>query len=452
MALPNDFINALHKDYGDEADGIIEAISHTAPPVSIRFNPAKNKTIERSKAVKWNEFGAYLLQKPVFTLDPHFHGGKYYVQEASSMFIYEILQQLEIPEDAFAVDLCAAPGGKTTLLADYLINGILISNEIIKNRVSILKENIVRWGTGNIIVTNNEPIDFKFMANQFDVMLIDAPCSGEGMFRKDANAISEWALKNVDICYHRQRNIFNDAITSVKNNGYIIYSTCTFNHFENIKNVDHWCETYKLKSIRLKIPENWGILEVKENDAYGYQFLPNKIEGEGFFVSIFKNESNQPQRKATSKPGMMQKLSKSELDCIADFVNVADRYFLKNKFGDVYAYDKKQYEVIDDFLHHFKVIYSGIKCGNFNKNIFIPDHALAMSGLVSEKIKRVNLSKDDALAYLNKTLLKVDVAEKGWCIAAFENTSLGWIKNLGNRINNYLPNELRIRMSINALT
>lgn len=448
MELPNDFIISLNDYYGNEAAAIINAILTSKPPTSIRYNILKSKNVHQGDVVSWHPEGRYLDEKPVFTLDPHLHGGKYYVQEASSMFIREILSQLHLDKNARILDLCAAPGGKSTLLADYFKEGLLVSNEIIKNRAQILKENIIKWGSGNVVVTNNEPKDFYRLENYFDLIVVDAPCSGEGMFRKDADAIQEWSLRNVDICVARQREIIKNIVKCLKPDGHLIYCTCTYNYKENIENVTQFCEDHDLHSIPLETNDEWNLEIIKKENRIGYQFLPHKVKGEGFFVSVMQKSSEQKTEKWTTKKSNLQKLTKSELDLILKFVKTDDLHFYKTNLGDIYAYKEIMHEDIHGLLVNLKVIHSGIKCGNLNKSVFIPDHSLAMSMIVSDDIPKVELNKSESLSYLNKTLLHINSSNIGWCIVNFEGTALGWIKNLGNRINNYYPSEWRIRMDI----
>lgn len=450
MELPNDFMISLNNYYGNEASAIINAILNSKAPTSIRYNTFKSSGVQEEESVLWHPNGRYLDEKPVFTLDPHFHGGKYYVQEASSMFIYEVLRQLNLENNVKILDLCAAPGGKSTLMADFFKDGLLMTNEIIKNRAQILKENIVKWGSGNVVVTNNEPKDFLNLKDFFDLILIDAPCSGEGMFRKDADAIQEWSLRNVDSCVIRQRDIIKNVVKSLKPQGHIIYCTCTYNHKENIENVKHFCIDHELTSIPLQSDALWNLETISKDDVVGYQFLPHKVKGEGFFVSVLKKPSQQITEKWSPKKSNFQKLIKAELDIILNFVKAGNLHFYKTNQGDVYAYSEIMKDEMPWLLDNFKVIHSGIKCGNLNKNVFIPDHSLAMSMIASDNIPRIELNKTEALTYLNKTLLNIDSPYKGWCIVSYEGTALGWIKNLGNRINNYYPVDWRIRMDISG--
>lgn len=447
--LPNDFIENLKRDYAQQSDAIVQAITETNSPISIRYNRNKYGNAEIVEPIKWNSFGTYLFERPIFTLDPSFHAGQYYVQEASSMFLGEVLNQLDINSPLKVLDLCAAPGGKSTLMLDYLgEDDFLVSNEIIKNRANILKENIIKWGRVNCVVTNNEPKDFSNLYNYFDVIVVDAPCSGEGMFRKDKDAIKEWSNENVEKCYVRQQEIIDAVIPSLKENGYLIYSTCTYNRKENIDNVSQFCTQQEMTSIQLTVSDFEGIQEVKNEKIFGYQFLPNRLKGEGFFISVMQKKMTDSKPIYKSKKQTLNALSKNEKDILSKWIHSATASIYKNHLGDVYAYNQTLGAEINFLLENLRVVYSGVKCGNINKEVFIPDHALALSDLVKEDIIKIELSKQDALKFLNKTLTNIDSPKNGWHLATYENLGLGWIKNMGNRINNYFPVEWRIRMDI----
>ncbi|MGI8893198.1 MAG: methyltransferase RsmF C-terminal domain-like protein, partial [Bacteroidia bacterium] len=233
--LPSVFISHLDNLLGNEAVELIKSFS-TTPPVSIRINPFKNYfPPENSGKVPWCDTGFYLPVRPVFTLDPSFHAGAYYVQEASSMFLEQAIKQITKKEEPVKVlDISAAPGGKSTHLLSLLPkNSLLVANEVIRSRAGILKENIIKWGVPNVIVTSSDPERFSDLKSFFDIILVDAPCSGEGLFRKDANAIKEWSQENVNLCHQRQKRILNNVWTALRPGGYLIYSTCTYQTKEN---------------------------------------------------------------------------------------------------------------------------------------------------------------------------------------------------------------------------
>src|SRR5258706_10320635 len=247
------------------------SVHERLPSTSIRINPLKSRPRELEK-VPWTDFGYYLDQRPSFTFDPLFHGGAYYVQEASSMFLEQALKQThDLSQPICVLDLCAAPGGKSTHLLSLLNEGsLLVSNETIRSRATILTENIQKWGSNNVVVTNNDPADFHKLEGFFDVIVVDAPCSGEGLFRKDPNAINVWSEENIELCALRQQRILNHIWSSLKKNGVLIYCTCTYNEKENEGNLNWLLKEKKVESIKLKVKSDWGVEEVKIKDIFGY--------------------------------------------------------------------------------------------------------------------------------------------------------------------------------------
>ncbi len=233
MQLPQQFIDRVVQDLGaSQADALFAALG-TESPTSIRLNPYKiDKPIDESP-VGWSKYGFYLPQRPSFTLDSDFHAGAYYVQEASSQFVGHILASRNV-EGARVLDMCAAPGGKSTLYSTLVgLEGLVVANEINRARASVLADNARKWGLGNIVVCNNRPEHLAQFESWFDVVAVDAPCSGEGMFRKMDGAVEEWSVANVAMCAQRQKEILDNAWLSLKAGGVLLYSTCTFNHDEN---------------------------------------------------------------------------------------------------------------------------------------------------------------------------------------------------------------------------
>ncbi|MBQ8737280.1 MAG: RsmB/NOP family class I SAM-dependent RNA methyltransferase, partial [Bacteroidaceae bacterium] len=259
MTLPDIFINRMRLLLGDKTYSEFEQSFSEIPPVSIRYNPNKWQKEKNGVKVPWCESGYYLPSRPTFTFDPSFHAGTYYVQEASSMFLEQFLNTY-IKHPVVALDLCAAPGGKSTLTISKLPAGsVLVANEIIKLRSQKLAENIIKWGNPNVIVTNNQASDFSYLNEFFDLIICDVPCSGEGMFRKDAQAIEEWSSNNVDICQNRQREIINDIWRSLKPGGLLVYSTCTYNTLENEENIEWIVKTFGAEVLPCSPVEKWNI-------------------------------------------------------------------------------------------------------------------------------------------------------------------------------------------------
>ena len=280
MNWPNEFTDRVKNDLGSTGENLIQALNEP-PPVSIRFNPFKIKNwSENFEGVKWNPNGIYLPKRPVFTLDPYFHAGAYYVQEASSMFLEEAIKQtIELQKPLKVLDLAAAPGGKTTLLAGMLSSeSLLLANEVIKSRYKILRQNVAKWGLPNVYTSNHDASGLTNLSGFFDVVVIDAPCSGEGMFRKDPQSAKEWSMENVKLCASRQKKILADAMNLLAEDGVLIYSTCTYNAEENELNAKWLHKSFPLDPMRLSLPEDWNIT----SGDYGYQFYPHQTKGEGF--------------------------------------------------------------------------------------------------------------------------------------------------------------------------
>ena len=288
--LPEEFIQETRLVMGEERfNSYMEAFNEEAP-TSIRLNPKYNFGAMSQHAVPWCEEGFYLEGRPQFTFDPLFHAGCYYVQEAASMFVTHILRQSgDCPQSA--LDLCAAPGGKSTALRSVLPpDCVLISNEPIGARAQILLENVTKWGGTNHIVSNNYPRDFRKAKLKFDVILCDVPCSGEGMFRRDPNTISEWSPQNVEKCWQLQREIVADAWECLNPGGLLIYSTCTFNTKENEENVRWIIDTYDAEILEIPIKPEWHITGslLEGFDAPVYRFIPGITQSEGLFMAVFR--------------------------------------------------------------------------------------------------------------------------------------------------------------------
>lgn len=332
MQIPVDLLHSLEGIKGFNKESFLKVHVSGEQITSVRINPNKwkkrqqvvhpspslNKTQEEStsashntdhspanlnlseaitRKVPWATHGYYLSKRPSFTLDPLFHAGTYYVQEASSMFLEQALRQTtDLSQPLRVLDLCAAPGGKSTLVQSLIAeNSLLVSNEVIKSRASVLEENCTKWGAANIIVTNNDPIVFQRLENYFDVIIIDAPCSGSGLFRKDAQAISEWSENNVQLCSQRQQRILADSYPALKKDGILLYSTCSYSEEENEGILDWMLDSFAVSSLQLAMygegdNEEWGIIETvsKKHAAFGYRFFPDKIAGEGFFIACFR--------------------------------------------------------------------------------------------------------------------------------------------------------------------
>jgi len=422
---------------------------------SIRINPDKISSVDLldyiTEPVAWCKDGYYLSERPVFTFHPLIHAGAFYVQEASSMFLWHILNNIDVNENAKVLDLCAAPGGKSTLLSSFFKDGVIVCNEVIQSRAAILVENIVKWGNDNTIVTNNDPRQFADCYQLFDVIVLDAPCSGSGMFRKDNAAIGEWSAENVLHCSQRQQRILSDILPCLKTGGYIVYSTCSYSKEEDEDIADFIVkENPSLQTVQIPVKEEWNIVETisdKEN-AWGYRFFPDKVKGEGFFVSVFKKTDN-TDFPAFDRPVKEDKnvvVTKTEKEVIHSFIDIAAEYeYLRNR-DSILALPMANIEFIRLIISKLYIKRAGIELGSIKGKDFIPSHHLAMSKLSGLIEQKVEVDKEMALNYLRKKEMNL-IAPKGWNLIQYKNLSLGWIKGLPNRINNYYPSEWRILKS-----
>ncbi|MFZ0473781.1 MAG: RsmB/NOP family class I SAM-dependent RNA methyltransferase, partial [Bacteroidales bacterium] len=359
--FPEDFLKRIsHQDYID-AKGLTEALGQPSP-VSVRINPYKwTYPVSGYKNVPWEPQGFYLPVKPLFTPDPLFHAGVYYPQEASSMFTGEVFRQVTAGMgDLRVLDLCGAPGGKSTHLSALIGDrGFLIANEVIRSRAAVLAENITKWGLGNTVVTHNDPSSFASLPSFFDVIVADAPCSGEGMFRNPA-AVQEWSMQNARLCSERQRRIVMEAWPALKPGGILIYSTCTFNPAENEENISWFRDSTAAESVGIDISGNNGIETVRYAGTEGYAFHPGRVEGDGFFIAVLRKTEGQSEGHLKVR-AVNQKLSAKTSGLAGPMIDVdSDRLIMADNRIIALATDRNVFSYIDERL---KVIKSGTMIG-----------------------------------------------------------------------------------------
>ena len=421
MRLPKEFEEYTRSLMGEELySKLISGLAAT-PPVSIRLNPfkvAKDAYLEDEEQlnglqltpVPWAKDGYLLSERPSFTLDPLFHAGAYYVQEASSMFLDFIIRQL-VKEPVTMLDLCAAPGGKTTCAMAALPEGsILYSNEPIRTRANILAENVMKFGHPDIIVTNNYAKDYAKAKKTFDVILTDVPCSGEGMFRKDPNAINEWSTSNVDSCWKIQRSIVEDIWQCLKPGGILIYSTCTFNAHEDEENVQWIIDNLGADPIALEgVKEEWNITGALKGNLPVYRFIPGKTKGEGLFMAVMRKKGEPTQG---STPTILKKERKISM---------------KEK--------------------GLKVMTHGINPPTQKGKKTIPDISLALSINQKENdYPHVDVDRQTAINYLRREAITLPAdTPRGIVTITYKGLGLGFANNIGNRANNLYPQEWRIK-------
>jgi NOL1/NOP2/sun family putative RNA methylase len=449
--LPPSFIQSLQNAPSFNAAAFIESHTTKNQLTSIRINQAKTNNqlpiINNQLQIPWCANGYYLTQRPSFTIDPSFHAGAYYVQEASSMFLEQAIKQtVNLNASLKILDLCAAPGGKSTLIQSLLNEqSFLVSNEVIKTRVNILAENITKWGAVNVVVTNNDPIHFQKLSNYFDAIVVDAPCSGSGLFRKDPDAIDEWSENNVTLCSQRQQRILADVLPALKQNGILIYSTCSYSMQEDEDIADWLISEGNMQSMRLHIDDSWGIVETQSttHKAYGYRFYPDKVKGEGFFIAAFKKLSG-PENTVKQQKPKLEKLSMGEQEILNKYLQHPYQFYFVKHGNTILALPNNLQLELPILQQALFIKKAGIKMGTIIKNELVPEHELALSTVISERVEAVEVDENIALQYLRRQNIIIDTKIKGWALVKYKDLPLGWAKILPKRVNNYYPNNWRI--------
>ncbi len=437
----------LSKEFLPDPESFIEA-QQKAAPVSLRLHPRKAGDIayQEAEPVAWNSHGRYLQDRPSFTMDPLFHAGAYYVQEASSMSIEAALKDLFPSERELTVlDLCAAPGGKSTLLASFLNgNGVLVCNEVIRSRAQILKENIDKWGYANVLVSNNDPRDFKKLPGVFDVIVCDAPCSGSGMFRKDPKTANHWSPEAVVHCAARQSRIIEDCWPALKEGGVLIYSTCSYSEEENEHQIKNLIEQSECELVFPGALENiQGVVKTSE----GFRFYPHRLKGEGFFISIVRKTS--PNRELFYFNKRIQFLP---LHSDAEqLLENPEQFVIWQGKTARHIFPAEQADEMASLAPILYLLKAGIEEGETKGDKLIPSQELALSVNLRQNINHIDLSENDALKYLRKEALPNPFGACGFTLMKYQNLPLGWGNALPNRINNLLPKSWRIRKDIDSL-
>jgi len=426
-----------------------EDVHQLPSPVSIRINSKKGNPALQSPPVAWTTTGFYLDERPSFTLDPAFHAGSYYVQEASSMFLEQaFLQCTDLNRPLNVLDLCAAPGGKSTHLLSLMNKeSLLVSNEVIRSRASVLAENIQKWGYNNVVITSNDPEDFQRLAGFFDVMVVDAPCSGEGLFRKDPQAMQEWSPDNVAICSKRQQRILRDSWTSLKEGGILIYSTCTYNESENEQNLSWLKQEYDVEFLSLLLNEEWGIEKVGTSDTVGYRLFPHRVKGEGFFLSVMQKRSSEGSSRMKNRNSLTQPPRKI-MEQLQSWIQLPYEKTFIIRNDKVQFFPSSKLNDIEHLSRNLYLLMAGTLMASLKHDKLIPEHPAALSvDLDKPYFNYLNVSHSEALQFLRKETLQLDSVKKGFALIRYNTIGLGWVNILDNRINNLYPAEWRIRMA-----
>lgn len=466
--LPSAFVSQMQSQLGEDYPAFVDALNEK-PVVSVRLNAIKpGAEFPEGSPIPWCENGLYLPERPVFFRNPLIYTGAFYVQEASSMLVG---QCLDFKQDLKVLDLCAAPGGKSTLLLDRLSpDSLLVSNELVGNRSRALIDNLSRWGRPNAFVSNSHPRDLSGLEHFFDAIVVDAPCSGEGMFRKDPKVIDHWSPGVVRNCALRQKDILGQVIGSLKPGGRLVYSTCTYNPQEN-EQIIQWLldkEPGVFKVVPMEFPAEWGLTPgttegYSEELRHTYHCYPHKVRGEGFFIACL--EKTAPSRRIVQSPRALKRqkrnrkpreeaaprreiqLGKKEIQVAKEFVK--GEHPLRVRREGLDAVPQQFMDDLETLEPHLRILKAGIRVGTVLKGKFIPDHDLALSELTPEEVPVVEIEAQTALEYMKRLPVGIEAEGlRGWVILSYQGRHIGWVKVLENRINNHLPKELRLRANI----
>lgn len=470
--LPQKFVNMLQElKLGDAA----EALTGT-PEVSVRLNRAKPRpaiaSTEGAKPVPWCERGLYLPSRPSFTLDPQWHQGLYYVQEAGSMFHAYIAGHLlaGVASPLKVLDACAAPGGKTTAVIDTLPEGsVIVANEYVPSRAAVLKENLIRWGYPGVIVTRADTAALGLLDETFDLIIADVPCSGEGMMRKDDDAVAQWSESLIEECASLQRRIVENLWPALRPGGTLIYSTCTFNRRENEENVAYICSNLGGETIDIPVDQSWGITPALLADGspdpslHCYRFIPGRTRSEGLFVAAIRkpddasshsshvsyqsspahpsDKKSKPARSQRSgdRGGSRGKVSPESL--IKECPRPAGDYEIIARDDRLTAFPRPHRRLLERVKEVADVIAEGILLATVKGSTLIPAHQLALSSALSpEMYPRHEIDLPTALDYLrgNSPVLPEE-APRGYVVLTYLGEPLGFVKNLGRRTNSLYP-------------
>ena len=465
MELPRTFVERVLCDLGTtEGEALCRALDGEAC-VSIRVNPAKAEGLRGEQParvsevlpmltaagrVPWCADGFLLAGRPSFTFDSDFHAGAYYVQEAASQFVGCLLQ--EVPTSgARILDLCAAPGGKTTLYASLVgRGGLVVANEINRRRASVLADNVRKWGTGNVVVTTCQPHAVCDCEAWFDVVAVDAPCSGEGMFRKDPAARGEWSENNVRQCAARQDDILREAWRALRPGGTLIYSTCTFNRDEDEGSLERmlaWAGDEVAAPYPVDVDPAWGIVEGEVGPFRTFRFFPHRTVGEGFFAAVARKAPDAPgrQRLPKGRRSMVAPADRASAGELRRWVREPDRMVFGTVAGTGYAWYGEQAEAVKTLSEALPVICSGVALGQLFKGRLKPDPALAFfDGLERGAVPVAGLDDEQALRYLRRQEVAAGALAEGVNLVTARGRALGFAKRIGARVNNMYPNSLRI--------
>jgi 16S rRNA C967 or C1407 C5-methylase (RsmB/RsmF family)/NOL1/NOP2/fmu family ribosome biogenesis protein len=441
MKLPEEFIAQVRDLLPDEWEALVGAIMTTEPSVAVRVNGARGVGVpDGARRVPWCSEGFYLADRPVFTFDTDWHAGRYYVQDASSMFIAHVIRHF-IHEPVRYLDLCAAPGGKTTAAVQTLPpHSLTVANEIVPPRARVLADNVIRWGDPRCVVTSNAPAHLGKFTHFFDVIAADVPCSGEGMMRKDDEAVSQWSPALVEQCAQRQREILADVWPALRPGGLLIYSTCTYNRQENEEMADYIVRELGATSLEVPIDPSWNIHSAIGSKCHCYRFMPHRVDGEGLFMAVFRKAGDAAHQDVRIK----EKNAKITDEIVREWLALPDDYVLDKQGDLMIAVPQDIRREVAALRASLNVLHAGVELATIVGRKMVPHHALAMSmARAVEAFPVCDVDYSTALRYLRGESVPVD-GPRGHILVAHQDAVLGFANNLGNRANNLYPKSQRI--------
>lgn len=446
MTLSADFIAQMRAILPDEADALLAAITSTEPSVAIRVNPLKAPAdaAPALRRVPWCDAGRYLAEREPFTFDVDFQSGRYYVQDASSMFIHHVLRHL-VKEPVRYLDLCAAPGGKTTTAISALPQGsMVVANEIVNARARVLCENLQKWGAPRCVVTCNAPHHFGRLSHFFDVVAADVPCSGEGMMRKDEQARRQWSPALVKQCADLQRSIIADVWDALRPGGLLIYSTCTYNTLENEQMLAWMVHEYGAEPMAVPVPEQWHIHPAIEGNLPCYRFMPHRTEGEGLFMAVLR-KPEAPRKEVRLKKAKATKAKPLPVPKDVRFrLKDADHFDFSVVNDEVVAVPADMAPIMPAFAD-LNVMHMGVNVGAIKGKNCVPSHSLALSSALNPAaFPTCEVDYLAAMAFLRGEALSLPQAPRGYVLLTYHSQPIGFVNNLGNRANNLYPKAWRV--------
>lgn len=486
--LPEGFISMLTRlGLGDA----VEAIASARPEVSVRLNRAKPAATlpvmddgayaapDTLTPVPWCDSGVYLPSRPVFALDPQWHQGRYYVQEGGSMFISHVIDTLRSGWDGpiAVLDACAAPGGKTTAVIDALPPGsLVVANEYVLARAAVLRENVIKWGYPSVIITRADTRAFGSMPSAFDLVIADVPCSGEGMMRKDDDAVAQWSPALIRECADRQWEIVRNLWTALRPGGIMVYSTCTFNRDEDELMVRRILDELGGESVPVPIDPDWHITPALLDDGtpdpslHAYRFIPGRTRGEGLFLSVIRKTSDgddayipapepssprakdkrrgKDNRREQSRGKNDRVSAPPSTDIVASWLATPGDYAIYTDDDRVSAFPRRWLPMLERVRRCADIIHEGVHVATIRGRDLLPAHALVMSSAFRrDSLPSVEVDADTALAYLRgqSPSLPADTP-RGPVVLTYLNAPLGLVKNLGSRTNSLYPQQWRLRI------